>query len=190
MAYVMIYSTVAASHAVAMVSMRQRLAFSPFEFVSIATVGLVEAPQLPIWPMTWDEDCDGVLAIVGAAFLIMAPMVIWSGAFHKAWDNNPINHPIFVGWFLLLLVGLICAFVNEVYVDQWTVGQFRFCSPGNLPDPSHSSFSLLGREQPNVRFNESIWNIVSNVSSSPQLPPICVYPCFDVSWPLRHRSSI
>src|SRR5947207_13143053 len=120
MAYVMIYSTVAASHAVAMVSMRQRLAFSPFEFVSIATAGRVEAPQLAIWPMTWDEDCDGVLAIVGTAFLIMAPMVIWSGAFHKAWEKNRL---IFVGWSLLLLVGLICAFANEVYVDLWTVGQ-------------------------------------------------------------------
>jgi len=89
-----------------------------------------------------------------------------------------------------LLVGMICAFVNEVYVDLWTVGQFRFCSPGNLPDLSLSSFSLLGREQPNMSFNESIWNIFSNVSTSPELPPVCVYPCFDVSWPLRQRSSI
>jgi hypothetical protein len=187
MALVMIYSTVAAFHAIVMVSIRQRLAFRPIEFVTMATAGRVEAPQLPIWPMTWDEDCDGVLAIVGTAFLIMAPMVIWSGAFHKAWEKNRL---IFVGWSLLLLVGLICAFANEVYVDLWTVGQFRFCSPGNLPDLSLSSFSLLGREQPNMSFNESIWNIFSNVSTSPGLPPVCVYPCFDVSWPLRQRSSI
>lgn len=170
MAYVMVNSTVAAFQAIVMVSMRQRLASRPFELVSIATAGLVEAPKLPIWPMTWDEDCDGVLAIVGTAFLIMAPMVIWSGAFHEAF--RPIrNRPIFIGWFLLLLVGLICAFVNEVYVDLWTVGQFRFCSPGNLPDLSLSSFSLLGREQPNKSFNESIWDIFSNASTSPGLPP-------------------
>jgi hypothetical protein len=189
MGYVMVYSTVAAFHAIVMVSMRQRLASRPLELVSIATAGLVEAPKLPIWPMTWDEDCDSVLAIVGAAFLIMAPMVIWSGAFHEAF--KPLrNRPIFVGWFLLLLVGLICAFVNEVYVDLWTIGQFRFCSPGNLPDLSLSGFSLLGREQPNKSFNESIWEIFPNASTSPGLPPICVYPCFDASWPLRQRSSI
>ena len=46
------------------------------KFVSIATVGLVEAPQIRIWPMTWDDDCDSVLAIVGTAYLIVAPMVI------------------------------------------------------------------------------------------------------------------
>src|SRR2546421_334565 len=39
MALVMIYSTVAAFHAIVMVSIRQRLAFRPIEFVSIATAG-------------------------------------------------------------------------------------------------------------------------------------------------------
>jgi hypothetical protein len=188
MVYVMIYSSVAAIHAIIMASMRHRLESGALESVSIATAGLVEAPHIPIWPMTWDEDCDCVLAIVGTAFLIVAPMVIWSGAFHQAFQERR-NKPIFVGWFLLLLVGLICALVNEVHVDLWTVSQFRFCSPGDLPDLSLSSFSLRGREQPNKSFNESIWDIFSNASTSQGLPPICVYPCFDASWPLRQRIS-
>src|ERR1700733_14609527 len=189
MAYVMIYSTVAAIHAIIMVSVRHQLESSTLEFVSIATAGLVEAPQVPIWPMAWDEDCDSVLAIVGTAFLLIAPMVIWSGAFHQAFQK-PRNRPIFGGWFLLLLIGLICAIVNEVHVDLWTVNQFRFCSTGDLPDLSLSSFSLRGREQPGKSFNEPIWNIFSNASTSQGLPPTCVYPCFDVSWPLRQWSSI
>ena len=189
MAYVMIYSTVAALHAIIMVSMRHHLESGALEFVSIATAGLVEAPQVPIWPMAWDEDCDAVLAIVGTAFLLMAPMVIWSGAFHQAFQKRR-NQPVFGGWFLLLLIGLICAIVNEVHVDLWTVNQFRFCSAGDRPDLSLSSFSLRGREQPTKSFNESIWNIFSNASTSQGLPPTCVYPCFDVSWPLRQLSSI
>src|SRR3954453_14279399 len=161
MAYVMIYSTVAAIHAIIMVSMRHHLESRALEFVSIATAGLVEAPQVPIWPMAWDEDCDSVLAIVGTAFLLMAPMVIWSGAFHQA-IQKPRNQPIFAGWFLLLLIGLIGGIVNEAHVDLWTVNQFRFCSPGDLPDFNLSSFRLAGREQPNKSFNESIWYIFPN----------------------------
>jgi hypothetical protein len=189
MAYVMIYSTVAAIHAIIMVSIRHHLESRALEFVSIATASLAEAPQVPIWPMAWDEDCDAVLAIVGTAFLLMAPMVIWSGAFHQAFQR-PRNRPVFIGWFLLLLIGLICAIVNEVHVDLWVVNQFRFCSPGDLPDFSLSSFSLRGRGQPDKSFNESIWDIFSNASTSQGLPSTCVYPCFDVSWPLRQWSSI
>jgi hypothetical protein len=129
--------TVAALHAIIMVSMRHHLESRALEFVSIATAGLVEAPQVPIWPMAWDEDCDAVLAIVGTAFLLMAPMVIWSGAFHQAFQKRR-NQPVFGGWFLLLLIGLICAIVNEVHVDLWTVNQFRFCSAG---DTSYGSLS-------------------------------------------------
>ena len=72
--------------------------------------------------MTWDEDCDGVLAIVGAAFLIMAPMVIWSGAFHTAF-RTVRNQPIFVGWFLVLLVGLICG--CQVFGQSQRIQQIR-----------------------------------------------------------------
>src|SRR5947208_1812622 len=46
MAYVMIYSTVAAIHAIILVSMRHRLGSRAVEFVSIATAGLVKAPQI------------------------------------------------------------------------------------------------------------------------------------------------
>jgi hypothetical protein len=44
MAYVMIYLTVAAIHAIIMVSVRHHLEFRALEFVSIATAGLIEAP--------------------------------------------------------------------------------------------------------------------------------------------------
>src|SRR5436305_13725536 len=98
MTYVMIYSTVAAIHAIIMVSVRHHLESRALEFVSIATAGRVESPQVPIWPMAWDEDCDAVLAIVGTAFLLMAPMVIWSGAFHEAFQK-PRNRPIFAASF-------------------------------------------------------------------------------------------
>ncbi|KAH0541615.1 hypothetical protein FGG08_003905 [Glutinoglossum americanum] len=189
MAYVMIYSAISAFHAIIMVSVRHHLQSRVSEPVSIATAGPVEAPQISIWPMIWDEDCDAVLAVVGTAFLIMAPIVIWSNTFHKAF-KRPRYQPIFVGWFLLLLVGLISAMVNEVHVDMWTVGQFRFCSTGDLPDLSLSGLSLRGREHPNKSFNESIWDTFSNASTSRRLPPICVYPCFDASWPLRQWSNI
>ncbi|KAI9766248.1 MAG: hypothetical protein M1840_006662 [Geoglossum simile] len=191
MGIVMSYSAVAAIHAIIMVSKRQLLESSKMEMASIATAGLVEAPKIPIWPMIWDEDCDAVLAIVGTAVLVMAPMVIWSGTFHATFRGTSKYRFIIVGWFLLLLMGLICAFVNEVHVDKWAVAQFRFCSPGgDLPDLDLATgFSLRGRKQPNKSFNDTIWDIFSNASTSQWLPPTCVYPCFDVPPALRQASN-
>jgi WD40 repeat protein len=87
---------------------------------------------------------------------------------------------LLIGWFTLLLGGFISAWVNEIFVDVYSVEQFRFCSAGGeIPGiSSSSSLNLLGRQNPGKSFNATIWEIFSIPSISQGHLPTCVYPCF------------
>jgi hypothetical protein len=187
MGLVMSYSSIAAIHAIILVSKRKTFITGSIEMVTVSTRGDI---KIPIWPMAWDEDCDAVLAITGTAFLIIAPMAIWSETVQQILQKNLQPHTIprderkkrmvLIGWFALLLAGLISAWVNEVFVNVYCAGQFRFCSAeGQLPPiSSPSSLSLLDRQSPGKSFNDTIWDIFSVPSISQGHHPTCIYPCF------------
>ncbi len=187
MGIVMSYSSIAAIHAIVLVWGRKILITGDIEMVTISSSGNID---IPIWPMAWDEDCDAVLAITGTAFLIIAPMAIWSDTVQQILQRNPQPHRnssderkkriVLIGWFALLLAGIISAWVNEIFVDLYSVEQFRFCSAGGeLPDiGSSSSLNLLGRQNASKTFNDTIWEIFSIPSISQGHLPTCVYPCF------------
>lgn len=62
---------------------------------------------LPILPMVRDHDGSAVLAIVGAAFLVLLPMQVWSSTLREAGIARTL-----VGlWSCLLLSGLISALI-------------------------------------------------------------------------------
>lgn len=69
MGIAMVYSAVAAIHAILMTIVRKRLVPKAAEWVSIAPAGPASALSVPVWPITWDEDVDAVLAIVGVGYL-------------------------------------------------------------------------------------------------------------------------
>ncbi|KAI9765481.1 MAG: hypothetical protein M1839_005494 [Geoglossum umbratile] len=180
----MSYSSIAAIHAIILVSRRKTFISGVMEMVTVSTKGDV---KIPVWPMAWDEDCDAVLAITGTAFLIIAPMAIWSETVQQILQRDPQQHQderkkrvVLIGWFALLLVGLISAWFNEVFVDVYTVEQFRFCSAGGqLPGlNSPSSLSLPGHQNPEGGYNGMIWDMFSIPSISQGQPPTCIYPCF------------
>jgi hypothetical protein len=187
MGIVMSYSSIAAIHAIILASRRKILITADVEMVTVSTRGDI---KIPIWPMSWDEDCDAVLAITGTAFLIIAPMAIWSDTVQQILQRNPQPHAnpwderkkriVLIGWFALLLAGLISAWVNEIFADLYSAEQFRFCSAGGeLPGiSSSSSLNLLGHQNPGKSFNDTIWEIFSIPSISQGHLPTCVYPCF------------
>jgi hypothetical protein len=187
MGIVMSYSSIAAIHAVILAWRRKILITGDIETVTVSSKDDI---KIPIWPMSWDEDCDAVLAITGTAFLIIAPLAIWSDTVQQILRRNsrPDVNPrderkkriLLIGWFTLLLGGLISAWVNEIFADVYSVEQFRFCSAGGeLPGiSSSSSLNLLGRQNPGKSFNATIWEIFSIPSISQGHLPTCVYPCF------------
>lgn len=187
MGIVMSYSSIAAIHAIILALRRKTQITGNIEMITISTRGDI---KIPVWPMSWDEDCDAVLAITGTAFLIIAPMAIWSDTVQQILQRKPQPHTnsrnerkkriVLISWFILLLAGLISAWVNEIFVDVYCAEQFRFCSAGGeLPDvSSSSSLNLLGRQSPDKGFNDTIWEIFSIPSISQGQLPTCVYPCF------------
>lgn len=181
LASVMAYSGTAAIHAITMVSMRTDLAAYGYQWVSVFWQE-PDQPALPVWPMAWDLDCDPVLAIVGSAFLLVAPMQTWSRTFRAATAKT-----LLLLWSVLLLMGLICAFIDEEYVNLWSLPQFRFCSAmvDNLPVSSSGSGTDASTS---IDWNTTLWSTFDTSSNSPFIS--CYYPCFGTTWPLRSSSDI
>jgi hypothetical protein len=180
MTYVMMYSSVASVHALALVCIRYQLFASGPEFV---TVDLSTNLKLPVWPSAWDNDCDGVLSAVGASFLILAPMQTYSSIFKHA--SADIKALLFM-WGLLLLVGMIAALVNEEYIGVWSFPQLRFCPPGyndTLP------FASTGPSMLNGSWNQTVWGTIRNLSTI-TYSTSCLYPCFNTAWSLKDSGEL
>ncbi|KAI9763501.1 MAG: hypothetical protein M1839_006443 [Geoglossum umbratile] len=191
MGYVMLYSSVAAVHAIVMAGVRGRLLSSRREYISIQPAGYRDpAPILPIWPMAWDGDVDAILEVVGVSYLLILPMMVWSTTFVRMRKNYMIR--VWVrAWVGLVLAGLILALSNEVYVDTNAFPQFRVCSALNGEVPpvgSLTSANIYGRPNVTKTMNETVWELIGGPPSWPLTA--CFYPCFEASWPLRQRKTV
>ena len=145
---------------------------------------------LPVLPMAWDNDTDPVLAIVGAAFLVLLPMQIWSSALRTTRAKL-----ILWIWALLLLMGMVCALVAEQYIQFWSFPQLRFCPSGyhdDLPLMNDGTQTVGGVWDGTDRdhWNRTVQNRFINNTDARPLSNICIYPCFDTSWPLRDPNEI
>ena len=207
LASVMLFSSSAAIHALVLASIRQQLVpkdlTENYQVILVdgsSATGVFEAPStdpnapvwLPILPMAWDNDGDPIVAIVGAAYLLLLPMQIWSMTLNKA---KPEQKAIIFTWALLLLIGLICALVNEDYLDVWSFPQLRFCPPDQediLPITNSGVPSVAGQwdGQDWYQWNRTVQDYFIYKNLSVQPPNVCLYPCFDSSWPLRDPSDI
>lgn len=205
LASVMVYGSSAAIHALVLASIHQRMVPRYFDRelrsrAGTSQTGLVESPPgesnapvwLPVLPMSWDDDCDPVVAIVDSAFLLLLPIQIWSRTFAQA---KPEQKAIVFTWALLLLVGLICALVNDAYIDVWSFPQLRFCpidQEDTLPILNSGIESVAGTRdrQDLYHWNRTVRDffIYKNLSVHP--PNTCLYPCFDFQWPLRDPADI
>jgi hypothetical protein len=107
----MIYSSTAAIHSMVFAALRTQLVPQyMLENYEVVIVGndMNGQLQLPVLPIAWDSDIDAILAIVGVAFLVVAPMQAFSRTFKRAEGKAA-----FFLWSLLLLAGMICAFISE-----------------------------------------------------------------------------
>lgn len=145
---------------------------------------------LPVLPMAWDGDGDAVLAVVGIACLIVTPMQTWSQTFKKS-EGKAV---LFL-WSLLLLVGMICALINEAFITLWTFPQLRFCplqQNDTLPMTNGIAQSVGGvwNRENEYHWNETVMDYFANSTS--RLSNLCIYPCFQtpIQWPLRDSTEI
>lgn len=202
---VMVYSAAATIHAFVLVTMRTRLA--PDVMVKNHEVVLVQGTSItgqeeparengPVWmpvlPMAWENDADPVLAIVGAAFLLLLPMQIWSKTLKRA---KAEHKRVVLAWALLLFAGLIAALVNAAYVTLVAFPQVRFCpmdradrSPLSNPDVDEGIEAWDNKDW--YRWNRTVTKHFVDGNTTGPLATVCYYPCFGTSWPLRDSSEI
>jgi hypothetical protein len=116
-----------------------------------------------------DLDADATLAILGAGFITVIPMAIWSAQFRHSGAV-----PILVLWIKLMTAGMICNMVFLQRVNRSCLDpllQYRFCTLGyndTLP------FSGNPITPTNNNWNDTIWTFFTN--STIKLPS-CIYPC-------------
>lgn len=206
---VMTYSSAAAVHAVLLAAVRKRMPRADellqnpsWQVAQVAgpwrrqidDAGLRSGADMwiPLLPMAWDNDADPVLAIVGAAFLVLLPMHIWSSTLRRSRSKALVAI-----WGCLLLMGLVAACVNAQYVWQWTFPQLRFC-PVDAHDPlpmTNAVADPYGTGKHWVRGDPYRWNRVVgdhfvHRNLTAVFPTHCIYPCFGFSWPLRDPDEI
>lgn len=203
LASVMVYSSTAAVHALILAGIRRFMTpdymYQNPEWVLVQSPGLNvqqlsasnESVELQILPMVWDNDSDPVLTIVGATFMLLLPMQLWSETLKKVQSKGKV---VIFSWALLLFAGLISATVNEAYIWlEWYV-QFRFCpldSEDSIPVPGSSVGGIWDYA------NRDGWNqtvqdyfTVGNLTT-PRVSTHCLYTCFGSdAWPLREPSDI
>lgn len=146
---------------------------------------------VPVLPMVWDDDGNAVLAIVGAAFLVLLPMQIWSSTLRKAGIAR-----ILVGlWSFLLLGGLVSALIYVEFVIFSSFPQLRFCPPRAsdvLPFSNKGPYTyplkwVIGDW---YRWNRVVGEQYVYRNATTRFPDICLYPCLESEWPLRDPEDI
>lgn len=145
--------------------------------ISNGVVQLSNSTQVTVQALVTDLDSDATLAVVGAGFLIVIPMAIWSAQFRHSGAV-----PILVMWILLMCLGMVGCMTVLYAVNGSATGplrQFRFCSLGyndTLP------FSGNPIDIVNDSWNDTVWSYFNNEDP---LSPSCIYPCLNAKELLR-----
>lgn len=207
---VMTLSSAAAFHGVILAAIRQNMAPAYLFEDGFSEVVQVDGPTfvnhmtdellhnsttnetwLPVLPMVRDNDGNAVLTIVGAAFLVLLPMQIWSSTLRKAGIARML---VGLGS-CLLLSGLISALIYVEYVIFWTFRQYRFCPPGahdTLPFSNKGPYNYLPNRThgDQYRWNRVVGEQYVYRNSTIRFPDICLYPCLEFEWLLRDPEDI
>ena len=205
---VMIYSSTAAIHAIVaaaaalkqlttrLVAMREN-----YEVVLIngpSQTGRLEQASsggpvwLPVLPMVYEPDADAVLAVVGFAYLCLLPMHVRSETLRNA---KPAQSKIVLAWSILLFVGLIGAFLVDIFVTIWFFPQLGFCPPDQTDTlPMFSNGPPVGLKSWDKTdwygWNRTVSDYFIYNNSSAVFLNACLYPCSQFSWPIRDPTDI
>lgn len=128
-----------------------------------------------------DLDSDATFALVGAGFLVIVPMALWSVRFKL---SSAV--PILVLWTFLMSIGMVASMTNFFYtmygLSPRPLAQFRFCTLGyndSFPISSNAINAI------NNSWNETIWTYFNSSENSFEG---CYYPCLSASSQL-HQSG-
>jgi hypothetical protein len=145
-------------------------------------VTTTDGTEITVKALAIDLDADATLAIVGAGFLAVIPMALWSAQFRHSGAV-----PILVLWIILMFAGMICSMAVSYGVDRSFVGpllQYRFCTPGynnTLPFSGNPTIPI------NNNWNETIWTYFTNSTIK---NPSCIYPCLSSTYFLRQAGDL
>jgi hypothetical protein len=199
LASVMLYSSTAAIHAmVAAVAALTQLTTRLVAIRENYEVVLVDGTSLtgnleqgsaagPIWlpviPMVYETDANAILAIVGFAFLFLLPTLIISETIRNL---KPAHKNILYTWTILLFLGLVSAFLVDIYVTMWSIPQLGFCSFNQTdPLPTFSNGLPSGVEDWDgkdwYRWNRTIRDHFIFKNSTALFRNNCIYPCSEFS---------
>jgi hypothetical protein len=145
--------------------------------ITNGVVQISNSTQVTVQALVTDLDSDATLAIVGAGFLIVMPMAIWSAQFRHSGAV-----PILVMWILLMFIGMVCCMIIIYAANGSSTGplrQFRFC---NLGYNDSMPFSGNSVNIVNNSWNDTVWSYFNSRDPS---SPSCIYPCLIASELLR-----
>ena len=145
---------------------------------------VTETDHLTLAPASLELDADAVLAIVVTGYLVFLPLQSWS----RVLTHDRARNLLFYLWNILMLAGSICALVYAAKVPN-TPRQYMFCYP-DIPPYSDTSSDGWQDSWRTSNWNNSVWEIFSNVSRWGQIGDICYNPCFNTSQILRQQSSL
>ncbi|OQE47448.1 hypothetical protein PENCOP_c001G01609 [Penicillium coprophilum] len=145
---------------------------------------VTETDHVMVSPASLELDSDAVLAIVVTGYLVFLPLQCWS----RILTHDRARNLLFYLWHALMLAGSICALVYAAKVPK-TLPQYMFCFPDLAPfdDTSNDGWQPSWRTS---TWNDSVWDIFSNISRWNQLGDICFNPCFNSTQILRQPGSL
>jgi len=131
-----------------------------------------------------------MLPILGTAMLVLLPMLVWSETLRSS-ERKLITSI----WGVLLVLGCVSALVNEANLNTYALPQFRFCPldyQDEIPFSNSVQYQIAGLiDRSNLyRWNRTVWDHFYYKNATFRLPNACIYPSFEVSWPLREFSEI
>ncbi|KAJ5130018.1 uncharacterized protein N7515_006057 [Penicillium bovifimosum] len=145
---------------------------------------VTETDQLIISPASLELDADAVLAIVVTGYLVFLPLQSAS----RILTHDSARNLLFYLWHALMLAGTISALIYAARRPN-IPSQYMFCFPELPPfaDTTNDGWQSSWRTS---NWNDSVWEIFSNITRWNQLGDICFNPCFNSSQILRQPTSL
>jgi hypothetical protein len=188
------YAGTAAIQAFIMVSSRQKLqdpgtVTVPYLSANSSLKGafpslITETNHVMISPASLELDADAVLAIVVTGYLVFLPLQSAS----RILTHDRARNLLFYLWHVLMLAGTICALIYAARRPH-IPSQYMFCFPDLPPfrDSTNDGWQPSWRTS---TWNDSVWEIFSDITRWNQLGDLCFNPCFNSTQILRQATSL
>lgn len=145
---------------------------------------ITDTNEIMLQPGSLELDGDAVLAIVVTGYLVFLPLQCWS----RVLTHQRARNVLFYLWNMLMLAGSICALVFAANKSNIPT-QYMFCFPGLPPWETTSNDGWQSSWRTST-WNNSVWDIFSNITQWNTIGDICFNPCFNSTQTLRQPTSL